>query len=569
MLGTAMHLLVLCCLGLKSVLTGPRFFLACQVLVGSALLIHSGQHIEAADDSQDRTSDRPNIVFAFADDWGRYASAYGELEPGTCNDVVQTPNFDRIAKEGILFRNAFVNAPSCTPCRSSLLSGQYFWRCGRASILRGAIWDGSIPAYPMLLESGGYAIGHTYKVWSPGQPVDAPHGGARTRVSQNGRAMNRFSQFVSNADNPETAKKQLLNEVRLNIRDFLESVPEGQPFCYWFGPTNVHRTWTAGSGKDLWGIDPDQLVGKMPPFWPDVPIVRQDLADYLGEVHAWDAALGVLVEELERIDQFDNTLLAVSGDHGIPGFPCGKCDLYDTGTIVPLAIRWPSTVTPGIVLDDLVSLPDLAPTFLEAAGIPVPDVMTAKSLMPQLNAKESGTAETTRDAVFFGRERHVENARPGNLPYPMRGIRTQNFLYIYNFHPERWPMGVAPGFGLPDEDDFPSTDALLKNTRAAFADMDAGPTKAWIVENRNDPAVAEIFQRMVGQRPSVELFDLRSDRYQMTNVAGQAAYAEDQKRLHDRLFQTLRETEDPRLLDDGRFFETPPMAGPIVSVPKK
>ena len=121
-------------------------------------------------------AETPNIVFIFADDWGRMASAYAALDPGGPSDVVSTPNFDQVAKNGVLFRNAFVNAPSCTPCRSSLLSGQYFWRTGRGAILRGAIWDPDIPSYPLLLEEGGYHIGFSYKVWSPGTPVNAPYG---------------------------------------------------------------------------------------------------------------------------------------------------------------------------------------------------------------------------------------------------------------------------------------------------------------------------------------------------------------------------------------------------------
>ena len=96
---------------------------------------------------------KPNIVFCFADDMGRYASLYQQLDgKGTLNDLIKTPNIDRIAKEGVLFKNAHVCAPSCTPCRSSLLSGQYFWRTGRAAILQGAKWDPKIPAFPLLLK---------------------------------------------------------------------------------------------------------------------------------------------------------------------------------------------------------------------------------------------------------------------------------------------------------------------------------------------------------------------------------------------------------------------------------
>ena len=387
----------------------------------------------------------PNIVFAFADDLGRFASAYAKVEPGGPSDVIHTPNFDRIAEEGVLFTNAFVNAPSCTPCRSSLLSGQYFWRTGQGAILQGAIWDSSIPSYPMLLRDAGYHVGFTYKVWSPGTPADAPHGGKDAEYEGRGVNFNRFSEYVSEAADPEAAKRELYEEVRGNFQDFLAARQEGKPFCYWFGPTNVHRKWVQGSGKKLWAIDPDALKGKMPADLPDTPEVREDLADYFGEAMAFDAGIGVLLEELERIGELDSTIVAVSGDHGIPGFPRGKCNLYDLGLRVPLAVRWPARFPGGRVLTDFVSLPDLAPTFLEAANVARPETMTARSLVPVLASTKAGRVDETRDRVVAGRERHVAIARPGNLPYPMRALRTDRFLYIRNFEPERYPMGVGPG----------------------------------------------------------------------------------------------------------------------------
>ncbi len=311
---------------------------------------------------------RPNVLFLFADDWGRYASAYAALEPGGISDVVKTPNFDRIAREGVLFTNAFVNAPSCTPCRSSLLSGQHFWRTGRGAILQGARWDPSIPSWPLQLEQQGYHLGQTWKVWSPGTPADAPIGGKRTAWESHGSKFNNFSQFVSRHDGKESARQILFDEVRANFRSFLDHRDSAKPFCYWFGPTNCHRKWVQGSGKALWGIDPDHLDGKLPRFLPDVPIVREDIADYLGEVQAFDAAIGVLLDELEQTGELENTLIIVSGDHGMPGMPRGKCNLYDFGTAVPLAIRWGNKVPPGRVLSDFVSLPDLAPRSSKPPG---------------------------------------------------------------------------------------------------------------------------------------------------------------------------------------------------------
>ncbi|GIW96743.1 MAG: sulfatase [Pirellulaceae bacterium] len=507
-----------------------------------------------------RADSRPNIVMVFADDWGRYASVYGKLEPGGPSDLVHTPNFDRLAREGVLFTQAYVNAPSCTPCRSSLLSGQYFWRTGLGAILQGAVWDETIPTYPLLLEKAGYRIGHTYKVWSPGTPADAPHGGKRTAFNQAGRKFNGFSQFVERADDREAAKAELLDEVRQNFIRFLEDGDASQPFCYWFGPTNCHRKWVQGSGKRHWGLDPDDLQGKLPAFLPDVPMVREDFCDYLGEVQAFDAALGVLLDELDRRGLSNNTMVVVSGDHGIPGVPRGKCNLYDLGTRVPLVVRWPGVAGSGLVVDDFVCLPDLAPTFLEAAGLTPPQVMTGRSLLPVLKARRSGTVDPTRDAVIVGRERHVAAARSGNLPYPQRAIRTARFLYIRNFHPERYPMGEAPGFGLPDGP-MPSFELLRDNTMCAFADLDASPTKAWMLTNVHQENVRWLVQLTLGLRPGEELYDIVADPDCMRNLANAPEFAAIQEELRERLMHVLQETADPRVVEDPVRYEMPPFAG--------
>jgi N-sulfoglucosamine sulfohydrolase len=510
------------------------------------------------------TSKRPNILFAFADDWGRCASAYSQVDgPGTMNDVVRTPHVDRVAREGVLFRRAFVSSPSCTPCRSALVSGQHFWRAGRGSILRGAVWDGSQPSFPLLLRDAGYHIGETYKVWSPGTPVDAPFGAGEYAYENAGRRFNQFSQhvtrMVAEGTDRAAAKKALYDEVRRNFDEFLETRRPDRPFCYWFGPTNVHRQWIKGSGTALWDINPDDLQGKLPPFLPDVDEVRQDLADYFGEVQAFDAALGVLLNRLEEIGELENTLVVVSGDHGPPGFPHGKCNLYDFGASVSLAIAWGGTKRAGVV-DDLISLTDLAPTFLEVAGVGVPDSMTGRSLVPVLASGQAGHVDPLRTTVFIGRERHVENARADFTPYPQRAIRTHDFLYIINFRPDRWPLGDP--YRLDDEGP-PSEIELTEETRVTLADEDAGPTKAWLVGARNDPRWKNHFEWAYGKRPREELYDLKADPHQTKNVAADRAYAEQRAALEQRLLEELRQTGDPRLIDDGRFFETPPMSGPV------
>lgn len=534
------------------------------VALGLAGLERTGA-VEAADA-------RPNILFAFADDWGRVASAYAAVDgPGTYQEIARTPHFDRIAREGVLFKSAFVSAPSCTPCRSALLSGQHFWRTGRGAILRGAVWDGSQPAYPLLLQAAGYHIGETYKVWSPGTPADAPYGAGKFAYEKAGGRFNQFSQqvtrMVAAGTELEDAKQTLYREVQANFEAFLKARPEGQPFCYWFGPTNVHRKWIKGSGKALWGIDPESLAGKLPPFLPDVPEVREDFADYLGEIAAFDAALGLLIQRLEELGELDNTLVVVSGDHGPPGFPHGKCNLYDFGSSVPLAIRW-GGATGGRVVEDLVSLTDLAPTFLEVAGVEIPERMTGRSLVSVLQAAAGGWVDPARKAVFIGRERHVENARADYAPYPQRGIRTPEALYIINFRPDRWPLGDP--YWL-DGDTPPSVEQLTEETRATLPDEDAGPTKAWLVGVRNDPTWKTHFEWVYGKRPREELYDLRVDPHQTRNVAADPAYAELRAELEQRLLAELERTGDPRLIDEGRYFEEPPLAGPVsdpVPVPR-
>ncbi len=509
---------------------------------------------------------RPNILFAFADDWGRYAGAYAELEgPKSINHLLETPNFDRVAREGVLFRNAFVNAPSCTPCRSSLLSGQYFWQTGLGAILQGAVWYEDIPSYPLELEKAGYHIGYSYKVWSPGRAVNAPYGGMRTAYQRAGKRFDNFSQNVTELMqnmSVEEARSEILKEVRDNFDAFLDARPDDSPFCYWWGPQNTHRRWEQGSGKAIWGLEPDALEGRMPDFLPDVPEVREDVCDYLGECQAVDAGLGVLLERLEEIGELNNTLVVVSGDHGIPGFPRGKCNLYDIGCEVALAARWPGRIPQGRIVDDFVNLMDLAPTYLEAMDVAIPSSMSGKSIMPLLESEASGQIQQERDFVVTGRERHVAAAREGCLPYPQRAIRTQHYLYIRNFAPDRWPMGDPKG--LDDvHAEAPDYDKLANDTFVAYADLDASPTKAWMIHHRAEEPVLPLFELGFGKRPAEELYDLRKDPWYMHNVAGEKDYALIQKDLSERLMQVLREHDDPRVMEEDCRYEKAPYAGPL------
>lgn len=504
-------------------------------------------------------ADRPNIIFCFADDWGRFASAYAAFDAmPTANSVIKTPNIDAVAARGVLFRNAFVPSPSCTPCRSSLLSGRYFFNTGRGAILSNAVWDEKIKSFPLLLKDSGYQIGKTAKVWSPGTPVDAPIGKQQFAYQKAGMSFNNFSETATAAiktgSSLEQIKRKMLTEVENNFGDFLNSRDKSKPYFYWFGPTTVHRTWIKGSGKALWNINPDSLKGKLQKFLPDVPEIREDFADYLGEAQAFDSYIGVLMKKLKESGELEKTIVVISGDHGPPGFPSGKCNLYDFGTGVALVASGPK-IEKNRVVDDFVNIMDLAPTFLDAAAVKHPEGMNAKSLWSVLTSKESGQVEPERTFVVTGRERHVGNAREGNKPYPQRALRTKDYLYIRNFKPERTPLGDAIGVS---EVSTPSIEELEKNTYAAFPDMDAGPTKAWLIAQRNNKEWKSAFDFAFGKRPAEELYDLKIDPEQMNNLAGKQEYQADQKRLSEQLISLLKNAGDPRVVEDDCRFEKPP-----------
>lgn len=494
--------------------------------------------------ANNKSKNRPNILFAFADDWGKYASIYSKFESDkTINSVVRTPNFDRLAEKGVLFTNAYVNSPSCTPCRSSILTGQYFYRTGLGAILLGATWDYSRPAFPIMLEKQGYHIGYTYKVWGPGIPMDAPFVPEKHEYINAGREMNSFSQTVDQAENVKDGKGLIYQEVLQNFKDFLSDKDEDEPFFYWFGPTNTHRKWVKGSGKRFWQIEPDSLKGKIHAAFPDVPEIREDIADYLGEVQGFDAALGVLVNYLIETGEFENTIIVVSGDHGIPGFPHAKTNLYDLGTSVSLGICFGNHIKGGRTIYDFVNLMDLAPTFLDLAGIDIPDVMTGRSLMQLLKSDRDGWIDPERNFVVTGRERHVDDANENFLPYPMRSYRTKDFLYIRNFKTERWPVGIR---------------------ERGYKDMDNGPTKDWLLEHHNDQNYQWYLQLAFGQRPYEELYDLKVDPDQIKNVVGIPAYSSILDSLSYLLDSVLIVTKDPRMFGDGNTFDNPPHSSEFV-----
>ena len=447
---------------------------------------------------------RPNVLFCIADDWGwPHAGAYGD-------PVVRTPAFDRLAREGVLFDNAFVTAPSCTPCRNSILTGQWHWRLEEGANLWSTLHP-KFPVYPLLLEDAGYFVGHWRKAWGPGD--------WRALGRQRDPAGPTFKSFA----------------------DFLKVRPQDKPFCFWLGTSDPHRPYVWQSGAKS-GIDVDRI--RLPADLPDHEIVRHDVADYYYEVQRFDRDVAAALKILEESGELDDTIVVMTGDHGMP-FPRHKCQLYDSGTHVPLAVRWGAEVEGGRRVTDFVSLADLAPTFLEAAGVAVPEQMTGRSLLDVLRSSRSGRVDPSRDHVLTGRERHGQSQeKPNPGGYPMRALRTDRFLYIRNFAPDRWPGGC------------PDADKAFGGR--AYGDCDGSPTKDLVIEHREDPKYGRFYQLAFRKRPAEELYDLQQDPDQLSNVADQPEYREVKARLAKRLVDELEATGDPRVLGGGEAFDAPP-----------
>ncbi|HIK91134.1 MAG TPA: heparan N-sulfatase [Planctomycetes bacterium] len=453
---------------------------------------------------------RPNILLAISDDqtW-RHAGAYGDT-------VVSTPAFDRVAREGVLFNYGFCSTPSCSPSRAAILTGQDFWRLKSGANLFGALPNNHL-VYPRLLEAAGYYVGHTGKARAWNQKLSGrakhPAGDAWNQK----RLKSAPAAGISRIDYAE------------NFEAFLKSRPKGKPFCFWYGSIEPHRFYEAGSGVRSGKNLKDVIV---PAFFPDVPQVRADILDYYVEIEWFDRHLARIIEMLEERGELNNTIIVVTSDHGMP-FPRAKTNLYDYGVRVPLAIRWPAKVAGKRVVNDFVNLTDLAPTFLEAAGLDIPAAMTGRSLMKILTSTKQSRIELQGDRVFFGRERHGYNRVP-HVGYPCRAIRNYKYLYIHNFKPDR-----LPGF-----------------------DTDSGITKSHMLANRHDAAGKRNFHLWFGPRPAEELYDCLKDPDQIRNLADDPAYEETRRELAVALDAHLRKTGDPRVLGQGDEFDTYPYFGP-------
>lgn len=480
-----------------------RFVLTLIAVVGFSLSTHA-QCDRSTSAVGTTVADSPNIVVLMADDWSwPHAGILGD-------PVVKTPNFDRIAREGVLFDNAFVSTPSCTPSRLSILTGQDHWRLREGDSLGGSLRE-EYPVYTELLREAGFLIGRFGKgVWPSKHAF---------------------------------RKRDSFGEKYRSFDEFLEGRVPGQPFCYWHGGQDPHRPYDLGIGaRD--GIATADV--RVPACLPDNAIVRSDLADYLWEVQRFDREVGEVLLRLEAIGELQNTIVVVSGDNGMP-FPRCKATLYDHGTRVPLAIRWGAQVNAGQTCNAFVNLCDLAPTFLEAAAQDTPKQMTGHSLLPILtskqaaNQKDRNAAQLERTFVVTGMEQHVYS-------HPQRALRTKDFLYIRKFEPQDWPTGEVQGRN--PQYDF--AEQPWPTEKGAFSfNIDPSPSKQYLRVHREDAEVARFAQLAFSHDEPEELYDLRKDPEQIDNVIRNPSYKETLQQLQKKLTTELKNRDDPRVTGNG------------------
>ncbi len=431
----------------------------------------------------------PNILFIIADNW-RWPTA------GILGDpMAKTPAFDRIAREGVTFTHTFNPVPSCSPTRSCLLTGRNAHELGE----RASLWSGfpkDTPVVTQLLRDAGYDIGYSGKPWAPGN--------------------HEVSGWNENPVGPKFK----------DFTDFHAKRDGAKPFFFWLGNTD-----TATKGGKLpylaeakAKLDATKLT--VPPELPDCPEVRDDLMNYYGGVMKLDDDAAQAIAVLEKSGELDNTVIIYTSDNGWQ-MPRGLANCYDSGSRVPLAIRWGKNLTAGRKVEEFVNVADLGPTFLELAGLTPPPVMTMHSIRNLLLGRPDNFP---RDAVFIERERHA-NVRHDNMSYPVRAIRTRDFLYLRNLRPDRWPAG--------------DPDVLFLHGRP-YGDVDTTGVKDFLLAHQNDPAHAKHIALIFGKRPAEELYDLHNDPHQLTNVAGKPEYADALKQLRARVDEWMKQTHDPR-----------------------
>ncbi|MCL3781152.1 heparan N-sulfatase [Prolixibacteraceae bacterium JC049] len=419
---------------------------------------------------------RPNIVILIADDISRDDfGCYG-------HPVIKTPNIDRLSKGGIKFTNAFLTASSCSPSRSSIITGRYPHNTG-ACELHAPLAKNQV-AFPLLLKQAGYYTAQAGK-WHFGESKVSG-----VAVS----AFNRTGGSSADGGGPSGAEMWV---------PYLKERPKERPFFMWFAAHDAHRGWDK---KNTFNYSPENVI--VPDYMVDNHQTRKDLAAYYKEVSRFDYYVGKVIDELKQQKVLDNTLVIVMADNGRP-FPRDKTRLYDSGIITPFIVHFPKEIeTTNQVCESLLSVIDIAPTITELAGVKPSEMFQGKSFRTLLHHPD----KEFRDYVFAEHNWHDYKAYE-------RMVRTKQFLYIEN--------------GLPEQANIGAADVLNGGAGKALL---MGMQKQCLNEIQKKPFLIP--------QPQVELYNCIDDPNQFKNIAGQEDSKSIQKKLKRILSQWQRKTKD-------------------------
>ncbi|MBI2685612.1 MAG: sulfatase [Acidobacteria bacterium] len=415
------------------------------------------------------SQDRPNILWILGDDLGPQLSCYG-------HPLTRTPNADRMAAEGVRFTHCFTTAPVCSPARSAWNTGVYQTTIGahnhRSHRKDGYTFPEGVRLVSHRLHDAGYFTANVIEV-GPG-------------LRTNGK-----TDFNFKAGKP-------FDGTHWNQR------AKGQPFYAQINFTAPHKgpQWPlARKQSNL--VDPAKV--ELPPYYPDHPIVRDEVANYLDAVNNWDRQLGVALDALKQDGLLDNTAIFIFGDNG----RCllrGKQWLYDAGTHVPLIVRWPGHIKPGTVRKDPVISLDITAATLDTAGIEHPKLFHGQSLFK--NAKPRTGIFTARDRCDMTVDR-------------IRAVRDARYKLIHNFYPDR------------------SYSQFNEYIKTSY------PTLTVLQDLAKEGKLNDLQARWVAPvRPEFELYDHQADPHEVNNLASKSEHKKTLDRLNNRLNQWIADTND-------------------------
>ncbi len=517
------------------------------LLFSSLIIMGSG----CKDKNQPPEGRRPNILFAISDD-----QSFAHTSFLGCG-FVNTPAFDRIASEGIYFNNCFAGSPGCAPSRSTIVTGRYHWQ-NEQSGQHASSWLKKYIPFIDLLEENGYRTGRTGKGVSPFQYARDQNDSLWRETDAGGITHSNIIYEEGTPGDERTAGGINSANYFENFKYFMENVRREEPFFFWYGSREPHRSYE----QDSWKRNGKRLEDvTVPGFFPDHEIVRGDMLDYAVEIEWFDLHLQRMLVYLEEIGELENTIVIVTSDNGMP-FPRAKANSYEYGVHVPFAVRFPKNFPGGRIIDDPVSFADLAPTILELTGTSSEGMLpiSGKSIVNILKSDKQGVVDETKKYIFAGRERH-SSSRYLNWGYPQRVIRSKEYLLIWNLRPERWPAGAPQRLKPGTEDElYPmyGIDAQGKqHSEWAFTDIDASPTKAYIIENHEDKAINPYFQWAHALRPEFEFFDTESDPFCLSNLSGNPDFQEVEKEMKRVLLEELKVSKDTRIVGpDTEIFDS-------------